>query len=121
MSIHLALGSAEDTQYAMSVSEEDIIRSHQDFLDILAWGGENGTNLFLLKEENFVPAFYDLKTGLAGEIIQKLSNYGCRLAIEGTFAGVRSKRFRELMREANKGSQLRFAQTRDEAIAWLSR
>jgi hypothetical protein len=92
----------------------------QDFLDVIAWGGEQDTSLFLLQEEHFPPAFYDLKTGFAGEILQKLTNYGCRLAIVGSFAGVRSPRFRELMREANKGRQVRFAATRDEAIAWLT-
>lgn len=93
----------------------------QDMLDVMAWGGEEDTNLFLLKEEHFPPAFYDLKTGFAGEVLQKLTNYGCRLAIVGSFTGIRSERFRELMREANKGRQVRFAATRDEAVAWLTK
>jgi hypothetical protein len=121
MSSAYVMRSINNVSCAMSVTGDQIIHSPQDFLDMMAWGGENGTNLLLLQEPNFAPAFYDLKTGLAGEILQKLSNYGCRLAIHGSFASVRSERFRELMREANKGSQLRFAESRDEALAWLAR
>jgi hypothetical protein len=108
-------------EYAVCISVDSGIQSVNDFLDFLAWGGEQDTNLFLLLEEHFPPAFYDLKTGFAGEILQKLANYGCRLAIVGSFAAIRSERFRELMREANKGRQVRFAATRDEAVAWLTK
>jgi hypothetical protein len=85
----------------------------------LAWGGENDTSLFVLEEMNFAPEFYDLKTGVAGEILQKLSNYRARLAIVGTFKMVGNERFRELMSELNKGSQVRFSRSRDEAISWV--
>jgi hypothetical protein len=44
-----------------------------------------------------------------------------RLAIVGTFEMVASNRFRELMSESNKGSRVRFAQSRDEALSWMMR
>ena len=73
----------------------------------------------MLDDFNFGPEFYDLKTGLAGELLQKLSNYSARLAIVGTFDMVASNRFRELMAEANKGSQIHFSRSRDDALSWL--
>ena len=120
MNRFVAVQSQGDKQYLASCSSDQFVRTPQDFLDLLAWGSENETNLVMLQDVNFVPEFYDLKTGLAGEVLQKLSNYSARLAIVGTFDMVVSKRFRELMAESNKGSQVRFAHSRNEAISWLT-
>jgi hypothetical protein len=120
MNQFVALDSRSQISFLSNVTAEQFITSPQDLLDLLALGGEQGTNLFLLDEQNFAPAFYDLKTGFAGEVFQKLSNYGSKLAIVGKFDRVRSPRFRELMMESNKGPQVRFAQSRDEAAAWLA-
>ena len=120
MSTELLLGSCNGAPYVTCMQREEMIHSPGDFLDMLAWGGEHDTNRILLQEEHFARAFYDLKTGFAGEVLQKLSNYGCRLAIAGSFTTVRSERFRELMREANKGGQLRFASTEQDAVDWLT-
>jgi len=105
--------------YMASRSTKCLIRSRQDILDLLAWGYQNETNLFLLKDTDLAPQFYDLRTGLAGEILQIVSNYRVRLAIVGTFAMVKSKRFGELMAESNKGLLVRCTQNQDEAISWL--
>jgi hypothetical protein len=107
--------------YVTSRSSGRFISTPQDFLDLLAWGSENETNLFLLEDTNLAHDFYDLTTGLAGEILQKISNYSSRLAIVGSFDMVVSRRFRELMVESNKGSQVHFALSRDEAMSWLMR
>ena len=88
-------------------------------LDLLAFAGERATNLLLLYESNFAPAFYDLSTGLAGEIVQKFSNYQIRAAIIGTFNSIQSGKFREFMIESNKGHQLHFVSKEDAAVQWL--
>lgn len=116
---NLKLEVLEEKRYVTLLSQDLVIRTPQEFLDILAWGGERETNLFLFRDTNFAPEFYDLKTGLAGEILQKASTYSCRLAVVGTFAMVENERFRELMSELNKGWQVRFAQTVEEGVGWL--
>ena len=121
MNKYLTLHSQSGKRYGASCSSDQFISTPQAFLDVLAWGSENKTNLFVLGEMNFVPQFYDLKTGLAGEVFQKSSNYNIRLAIVGTFEMVVSERFRELKAESNRGHQVRFAESRDEAISWLVR
>ncbi len=105
----------------VSRSEGQCIRTEQDFLDLLVRGMEEGALLFLLEEDDFAPGFYDLKTGLAGAILQKAADYRARLAIVGAFANVESPRFRELMAESRGGDLVRFAGSREEAIAWLVR
>ncbi len=119
MNQYVTIDYLGDQRFVASRSSDQFIRTVQNFLDVLAWGGENKTNLFELRDTNFVAEFYDLKTGLAGEVLQKVSNYGARLAIVGTFDMVMGERFRELMSESNRGSQIRFAQDREEAIQWL--
>ena len=120
MSAEFLLGSCNGAPYATCMQNEEVIHSPQDFLDMMAWAGEHDTNRILLREEHIAPAFYDLKTGFAGGVLQKLSNYGCRLAIAGSFTKIRSERFRELMREANKGRQIRFANSEQDAAEWLT-
>ncbi len=105
----------------VSRSEGPFIRTQQDFLDLLGRGMEEGTLLFLLDEKDFDPGFYDLKTGLAGAILQKAADYRARLAIVGGFTTVGSTRFRELMSESREGDLVRFAGSRTDAIAWLVR
>lgn len=121
MNQYVTLLSQAGKRYVASCTSNRFICTPQDFVDLLAWGSESKTNLFVLEDLNFVPEFYDLKTGLAGEVLQKLSNYSARLAIVGTFEMVVCERFRELMSESNKGSQVRFARSRDEAISWMMR
>jgi hypothetical protein len=120
MTEFVSIESYTNIPFVASCITQPCIRTPQDFLDLLAWGNENNTNLFLMNDVNFVSEFYDLKSGLAGEMLQKLSNYCARLAIVGNFNMVVSDRFRELMFESNKGSQIHFAHSRDEAISWLS-
>lgn len=115
----MTLEALEGTTYVTSSTADVFIRTTGDFLDLIAWGGEQGTNLCLLMDTNLPPEFYDLSTGLAGEILQKVSNYHIRLAIVGSFDMVRSERFRELMTESNKGRSVYFAHTREAALAWF--
>jgi len=55
--------------------------------------------------ERLDPAFFQLRTGLAGEILQKFVNYRVRLAILGDFTqpAADSTALRDLIRESNSG------------------
>ena len=119
MNRHLILENQANKPYAASCSSEQFIRSVQDFLDLLTWGTEHGTDLYLLRDTNFTPEFFDLSTGLAGEILQKVSNYRQRLAIVGSFEMVTSKRFQEFMTESNKGTTVCFLRQQEKALRWL--
>jgi hypothetical protein len=96
-----------------------IVRNPNDILDLLAFGVEHDTSLFMLNELNFDHSFYDLSSGFAGKVVQKFSNYHVRTVVLGSFESIQSNRFREFMAEANKGNQLRFTKEADEALRWL--
>jgi Domain of unknown function (DUF4180) len=75
----------------------------------------------LLVDRAALPAaFFDLSSGIAGELVQKLTNYGIRMAAVVPDLDGQPPRFREFAREANAGRQFRFCATRQEAIDWLA-
>ena len=73
----------------------------------------------LLSEGNLSPAFFDLRTGLAGELFQKFTNYGLRLAIVLPNGEAYGERFSELVYEHRRHALIRFLPSAEAANAWL--
>lgn len=96
-------------------AEGVIIHQTQDALDLMAECNYLGSNRIILHEKNLLPAFFDLKTGLAGDILQKFSTYDNRLAIIGNFARYNSKSLNDFIFESNKYRRINFVATIEEA------
>ncbi|MCL2857242.1 MAG: DUF4180 domain-containing protein [Oscillospiraceae bacterium] len=60
--------------------------------------------------------FFKLSTGIAGEVMQKLVNYGYRLAIVGDFSHYESKALQAYIYENNRGVHLYFVANEKEAL-----
>ncbi|HUQ51202.1 MAG TPA: DUF4180 domain-containing protein [Gammaproteobacteria bacterium] len=73
----------------------------------------------VLAEEELGPEFFDLRTGLAGELFQKIVNYRGRLAIVIRDARVHGDRFAELAYEHRNHPAVRFFTEHTEARRWL--
>ncbi|WP_320671573.1 DUF4180 domain-containing protein [Patulibacter defluvii] len=73
-----------------------------------AWAHE--ADLIVLPVARLDPAFFDLRSGWAGELTQKLTNYRLRLAIVGDVDGhaAASGAFRDYRGEANRGGHVWF-------------
>ena len=80
---------------------------------------ESGAAALLLDHGALPPEFFDLSTGVAGELLHKLTTYRLRLAGVVRDPTAHSTRFQEFHREANRGTQFRFFSTRQQAVAWL--
>ncbi len=67
--------------------------------------------------ERLEPAFFDLRTGVAGDIVQAFVTYQLRLVVVGPLppVAVASRAFGAFVAEANRGTQLRFVETLAEA------
>ena len=74
----------------------------------------------LLDESRLGPAFFDLTTGLAGEVFQKFTNYRVRLAIVVADAKAYGPRFNELAWEHRAHSAVRIFPTEQLARQWLA-
>jgi len=94
------------------------IRSSDDISAALSASVERGG--LVLDENDLTPDFFDLKTGLAGQVLQKFVNYRTKLAIIVRDASIYGGRFGELMYEHRVHPTLRFFNAEQSARQWLS-
>jgi hypothetical protein len=80
---------------------------------------ECGAHALLADRAALTPDFFDLSSGVAGELLHRLSVYGIRMAGVVPDPSSHSAPFQDFLRESNRGKQFRFFPTREEAIRWL--
>lgn len=95
------------------------LASEQDAVDTVGLCGEEGTQLLLIHEMNLSEDFFDLKTGLAGAVLLKWSNYFVRAAAVISPERVGSGKFYEFAIETNRGRQFFIASEHQSAEDWL--
>ena len=81
---------------------------------------ETGPASIVIDKKLVCGDFFILSTGLAGEILQKFTNYQVKMAIYGDFTGYTSKPLKDFIYESNKGSNFFFVATKEEAIQKLT-
>lgn len=109
-----------ETAIAEVTSDEIIIATADDGLDLLGNLYYQGFDRVVLYEQNISPEFFDLKTKMAGEILQKFSNYRVRLSIVGAFA-YPGNSLRDFIWESNQGRLVNFVPTLADALERLSK
>jgi hypothetical protein len=105
-----------DIQIAEIISEQLLIQRIEDGLDLLGTVYYSGYDRMVLYQTNIIADFFDLKNGMAGEILQKFSNYRVRLVIVGDFTYSSSNSLNNFIRESNAGKQVNFVATLEQAI-----
>lgn len=80
---------------------------------------EANTSDILISKDLICEDFFILSRGLAGEILQKFINYHVRVAIYGDYSRYTSKPLKDFIYESNKGHDVFFASTKEEAIQKL--
>lgn len=103
------------------ISDTMIIQSAQDGLDLMGNVYYQGFDKVILYEKNITPEFFDLKTKIAGEILQKFSNYRIGLAIVGDFDKYESKSLKDFIFESNKAKHVNFLKSLENALDHLSK
>ncbi len=101
------------------ISDEIIIKVTQDALNLMAECAYQGSSKIILHEKNILSHFFDLKTGIAGEILQKFSTYDVQLAIIGDYSKYSSKSLKDFIFESNKYGRINFVNSADEAYERL--
>lgn len=109
----------KDKIYLEYVPGEGYIDGEVQMLEILSEGYHYDTYRFLFHEDHFSPELFDLKTGLAGAIFQKLAVYRIRAVVIIDPSKPKNDRFIQFMTECNHGDQLRFFPERKAAEKWL--
>jgi len=96
--------------------ESFVISQPQDVLDIFGELMSTYCDRIIIHERNLHPDFFDLKTGLAGEVLQKFSNYKVRLVIVGDFAKYKSQSLQNFIFESNKSKRVFFTDNISSAM-----
>ncbi|HEV7382651.1 MAG TPA: DUF4180 domain-containing protein [Dyadobacter sp.] len=103
------------------LADEIVITDAETALDLLGNIYYQNFDALILHEKNLTPDFFNLKTGIAGEILQKFSNYRIRLAIVGDFAPYQSKSIRDFIFESNKQGHINFVDSVEKALLKVTR
>lgn len=119
MTVHLYSTPQSSLPYA-APDDGVVIRSERDALDLLAACGVLRCSRLLLTQTQLAPAFFDLKTGLAGAVLQKFVNYALQVAVVLDPDADLSARFRELIHDHRRSRHLRFFTDRASAEVWLT-
>lgn len=92
------------------------IDSRQDALDVIGDALGLGATLIAIPVIRLSPAFFDLRSGLAGEIAQVAVNYRQKLAVVGNISEhvERSNALRDWVVECNRRNDLWFVATVEE-------
>ncbi|HUD57791.1 MAG TPA: DUF4180 domain-containing protein [Terracidiphilus sp.] len=93
----------------------------QDAVDLIGEAKSAGANVVVLPITRLDPAFFQLRTGNAGEMVQKFVTYQFAAAIVGDTSQLESesKSLRDFIRESNQRGSIWFLANKDELQARL--
>ncbi|MEJ8547230.1 DUF4180 domain-containing protein [Brevibacillus borstelensis] len=113
---------AGGSNIAVVSGNEIVIGDVQSALDLMATVHyETGCDRIVIDKSLISESFFDLKTRLAGEILQKFINYRMKVAIVGDFSVYASKSLKDFIYESNNGNDIFFLPTEQQAIEKVSR
>jgi len=98
-------------------------RNDRDAVELISEAWANRAGLIVIPAEHLGSDFFDLKTRIAGEILQKFVNYRLRVAILGDISRYLavSSALRDFVYESNSGRHIWFVTNRDQLSERLAR
>ncbi len=109
-----------EIKIAEVISDETLVNDAAEGLQLLVDLYYQDFDRIVIYEKNLHNDFFDLKTGLLGEVLQKFSNFRVRLAIIGEFDKHAGRSFGDFIYESNNGRLVNFVSSKNEALARLS-
>jgi len=84
--------------------EDSPVRTARDVTDLIGEALAEGASLIAIAVEALDPSFFDLRSGFAGEVLQKAANYQLKFAVIGDFSAhtAASKAFHDLVVESER-------------------
>jgi hypothetical protein len=100
----------------------ELIGTERQAMDLIADAHGRGAELLVLPVERLPGEFFQLRTGVAGGIVQKFVTYQLRVAILGDISRyvARSETFAGFVAETNRGRQLWFTADTEELATRLA-
>ena len=106
--MHIITHTVATGLVAEFVTQDIIINTIEEGINLVGTLYYQGFEGAIIHRDTITPYFFDLKTKIAGEILQKFSNYRIRLAIVGNFESYTSNSLKNFIYECNKGRQVNF-------------
>lgn len=97
------------------ISDNIKISKTQDVLDLIGSCFSLNIKKIIIYENNIIPTFFDLKTGIAGEFLQKFVNYYFKIAIIGDYSKYQSGALKDFICESNRHGEINFVKSIEEA------
>lgn len=107
----------KEDKYLECDPEVQFINQEQDILDLM--GSAYPLRKYIIYQSNLNPDFFDLSSGIAGGILQKIVNYHIKAAFIVDYKSIKSERFKELIYETNTNEEYRFFESEEEGLRWL--
>lgn len=109
----------EGGNYIELISATEPLGAEQDALDLIALCWEHEVRAIVIHYAALSNDFFNLKTRVAGEMMQKFVNYGIKVAVVAPNEAFQEDRFKEMARETNKGNQVGVFDSIEAAESWL--
>lgn len=110
-----------EIEIAEIISDKLLIQNTEDALDLLGNAYYQGFDKIIIYQKNLTPDFFNLKNKMAGDILQKFSNYRVHLVIIGDFSTFTSQSLKDFIYESNRGNHVNFVANLDDALNSLSK
>ncbi|MBK1442308.1 DUF4180 domain-containing protein [Parapedobacter sp. ISTM3] len=119
--MNIQIHKVNGKEIAEVTSDNVIIQHADDAFDLLGNIYYQGFDSVIIYEQNVTADFFDLKNKMAGEILQKFSNYRIRLAIVCDFSKFTSQSLKDFIYESNQGKHINFVASVGEALDTLAK
>ena len=120
MNIKVINNENENQNIAVITCPDVLIKNAQNALDLMVTVRyDYACQKMIINKECLSEDFFELRTGLAGQIMQKFINYEMALAIVGEFEHYERESLRAMIYESNKGNKIVFKSTEVEAVEAL--
>lgn len=106
---------------AVVSGDEIAVADTQSALDlVMAVKYETGIERIAFDKKVICGDFFILSTGIAGEILQKFTNYHIKTAVYGDYSHYTSGPLKDFIYESNCGKNFFFVATKEEAVKKLA-
>ena len=114
--MEIKIHTIDDRKIAEIISDDIVLQTVEDAVDLIGNMSYQGFDKFIIHEENMISDFFELKNKIAGNILQKFSQYSMPLVIIGDFEKYESKCLNDFIFESNKGKQINFVTTIEDGL-----
>ncbi|MBB5934280.1 DUF4180 domain-containing protein [Streptomyces zagrosensis] len=110
------LQTIHDVPVLMCAVDGEPISAERDVLDLIGNAGYQGAQWVVIPAGRLGDAFFQLRTRLAGDIVQKFANYRLGLIVLGDISRhtAASSALQDFVRESNRGRQTWFLTDTEE-------